>query len=120
MPELSDISSREEDMDATKVRELNDAFRTSFMGGQIMLTNGVTSLPTKTSAAVIDGVKTFQTFTKGNDPNAEHDFGSITIGDETFFWKIDYYDLSLEFGSPDPSDPTVTTRVLTIMCADEY
>ncbi len=107
-------------MDTNKVRELNDAFRTSFIGGQIVLTSGVTDLPPKTSAAVIEGVKAFQAFTKSNDPNAEHDFGSITIGDETFFWKIDYYDLSLEYGSPNPSDPAVTTRVLTIMCANEY
>lgn len=107
-------------MDAAKVRELNDVFRTSFTGGQVMLTSGVISLPPKISAAVIEGVKTFQVFTKGNDPNTEHDFGSIDVGDEKFFWKIDYYDLSLEYGSPDPSDPAVTTRVLTIMRADEY
>jgi hypothetical protein len=36
------------------------------------------------------------------------------------FWKIDSYDRNTEFGSPDPADPDVTTRVLTIMRADEY
>ena len=30
------------------------------------------------------------------------------------------YDRATEFGSPDPTDPAVTTRVLTIMRADEY
>ncbi len=107
-------------MDATKIRELNDAFRTSFIGGQIMLTSGVTSLPPKMTAAVLASVKSFKDFTKGNDPNSEHDFGSITIENEKFFWKIDYYDISLEFGSPDPSNTNVTTRVLTIMIAHEY
>jgi hypothetical protein len=35
-------------------------------------------------------------------------------------FKIDYYDKSLEFGSPDPADPTVTERIITIMLAEEY
>jgi hypothetical protein len=37
-----------------------------------------------------------------------------------YFWKVDCYDRATEFGSPDPADPAVTTRVLTILRADEY
>ena len=38
----------------------------------------------------------------------------------TLFWKIDYHDERCEFGSEDPSDPTRTTRVLTLMLSSEY
>jgi hypothetical protein len=55
-----------------------------------------------------------------NDPHGERDFGSLGLRGQRLFWKIDYYDLALEYGSPDPADPAVTRRVLTLMLADEY
>ncbi len=55
-----------------------------------------------------------------HDPYGEQDFGSFQNGDETIFWKFDYYDQTLTAGSEDPSDPAVTIRVLTIMFASEY
>jgi hypothetical protein len=51
---------------------------------------------------------------------AEHDFGSLEIEGEVCFFKFDYYALAIDGGSEDPADPSVTTRVLTIMRADEY
>ena len=59
-------------------------------------------------------------FTTDNDPHREHDFGSFEIEGETYFFKIDYYALDMDGGSEDPADPEKTTRVLTIMRADEY
>jgi uncharacterized protein DUF3768 len=58
-------------------------------------------------------VKTFKNFTKASDPYGEHDFGYFQIAGETFYWKIDYYDLDCRYGSEDPSDPTKTIRVPT-------
>ena len=62
----------------------------------------------------------FDAFTDDNDPYGEHDFGAIDEGGVRCFWKIDNYDRATEMGSPDPADPAVTTRVLTVMRADEY
>ena len=55
-----------------------------------------------------------------NDPHEEHDFGSFKAEGRTIFFKIDYYDKSLTYHSPDPSAPSVTERVITIMLAEEY
>ena len=44
----------------------------------------------------------------------------MVIDGTMLFWKIDYYDKQVEYGSEDPADPAKTTRVLTIMLADEY
>ena len=83
-----------------------------------MITQGVQALDDVPS--VLDQVRRFDTFTLDNDPYGEHDFGSFRYAGETVFWKLDYYDVDSAMHSPDPSDPTVTTRVLTIMLADEY
>jgi hypothetical protein len=65
-------------------------------------------------------VRTLDRFDSGNDPHCEHDFCSFEIYGESYFAKMDYYDLAVRYGSEDPSDPTQTTRVLTIMRAEEY
>ncbi|WP_239019809.1 DUF3768 domain-containing protein [Sphingomonas suaedae] len=33
---------------------------------------------------------------------------------------MDYYDLRLKFGSPDPANEHITRRVMTILLASEY
>lgn len=65
-------------------------------------------------------VVVFNSFTADNAPHGEHDFGSFEVNGNRFFWKIDYYDNAMEHGSDDPADIFVTTRVLTLMLADEY
>lgn len=105
---------------ADRIRVLNDNFRSSFVGGRVLTTTGVAELSVDTKARVLLAVQSFSNFTTDNDPHREHDFGEIEIEGERYFWKIDYYDLDLKFGSEIPEDPNVTTRVLTIMRADEY
>ena len=105
---------------ATKIRTLNDTFRKTGRGGRIMLTQGIQALGQKAVAEIIDKVRAFDQFNEGNDPYKEHDFGKIVHGHDTVLWKIDYYDRAMEFHSPDPADPVVTTRVMTVMMAEEY
>ena len=107
-------------MSTDRIRELNDAFRASFTGGRVMMTAGVAALPDEMGIAVQERVKTFDVFTRANDPHGEHDFGAFTEDGRKFFWKIDYYDAAMDGGSEDPANPSLTTRVLTIMLANEY
>jgi hypothetical protein len=103
-----------------RIRVLNDDFRRSFVGGLVVITAGVEAMPAEQRKSLLANVRAFDVFTEDNDPRGEHDFGAIDEGDVRYFWKIDYYDRATKFGSPDPADPGVTTRVLTIMRADEY
>jgi hypothetical protein len=105
---------------ADRIRLLNDNFRTTFMGGRILTTAGVAELPLDVKARVLLNVQSFAEFNADNDPHGEHDFGSFEVGGVTYFFKIDYYSADMQGGTEDPADPEKTTRVLTIMRADEY
>jgi len=102
------------------IAALNDRFRQTYWGGKVMTTSGVNQLSEETSAAVFAAVMHYDNFTEDNDPYGEHDFGKVTIEGRDYFFKIDYFDLTMRHGSENPADPTITTRVLTIMLASEY
>jgi len=103
-----------------RIRALNDAARRWHADGVMHFAPGIAALHPKEQAAILDRVRTFDDFTPDNDPHGEHDFGSFEHNRRTIFWKIDYYDLLLHYGSRDPSDPALTRRVLTILLAEEY
>jgi hypothetical protein len=46
---------------------------------------------------------------------AERDRGNFEFEGTTVYFKIDYYDAALEYGSEDPANASTTRRVLTIM-----
>ena len=103
-----------------RIRVMNDNFRGTFLGGTVVLTQGVAGLPLDVKAEALLKVKAFKDFTRDNDPYGEHDFGCFEVAGDTFYWKIDYYALDHQSGSEDPSDPDKTMRVLTLMLACEY
>jgi hypothetical protein len=99
---------------------LNDTFRRAVMGGgTVIYTAAVNALPPAEQHRVREAVQYFDAFTANSDPHGEHDFGEFEIEGKRFFWKIDYYDPEMNFGSQDPTDPARTKRVLTVMLADE-
>lgn len=107
-------------MKTKKIRELNDNLRKNHSGGRVLMTRGVADLPFEQHMQLMAKVREFNNFTTDNDPYEEHNFGAIEYQGHVYFWKVDYYDLDYQYLSPDPSDPNVTNRVLTVMSAEEY
>lgn len=107
-----------------KIRQLNDEHRKMHpKKGHIYCTQGICSLVNGDhvkNAALFLTVSKYDDFSQDNDPYGEHDFGAFDFEGEKCFWKIDYYDKELKYGSEDPSNPEITERVLTIMLASEY
>ncbi len=107
-------------IDVSRIRALNDALRHSLTGGVLMMTRGVIALGLARQLRILEAVAAFDAFDPDNDPYGEHDFGALEVEGTRLFWKIEYFDRALTGHSPDPADPSVTTRVLTIMLGEEY
>ena len=120
-----------------RIARLNDRARQAMgLACTAFVTVGFRSLPDADQSRVRELIETFDAFDEDSDPHGEHDFGAIyqhadgrwtterpRLRDderERVFWKFDYYDRDLQFGSEDAANPAVTRRVLTIMLADEY
>ena len=120
-----------------RIARLNDMARQAMgVACTAVATVGFRSLPDADQSKVRELIETFDAFDEDNDPHGERDFGTIyQLGDgrwtterprvrdderERVFWKFDYYDRDLQFGSEDAADPAVTRRILTIMLSDEY
>jgi len=120
-----------------RIARLNDLARRAMgVACTAVATVGFRSLPEADQSQVRELIETYDAFDEDNDPHSERDFGCVfQLGDGRWtterprsrddervrvFWKFDYYDRDLRFGSEDAANPAVTRRVLTIMLADEY
>ena len=108
------------DSKTARIRALNDELRQNFAGGVAVMTSGIAALGAEAVARIVKTIAVFDDFCHANDPHEEHDFGAFDVDGHRVFFKIDYYDESLTYHSPDPADPSVTKRVITIMLAEEY
>lgn len=107
-------------MSAQTICRLNDDFRRNLGSGIAVITPAVAALGREAVQRICKTIEVYNDFSHENDPYQEHDFGRFEAEGHMIFFKIDYYDLQLNAASPDPADPSVTKRVLTIMVAGEY
>src|SRR5208337_1622458 len=91
---VSETDKEKEDKNAKRVRRraLNDAFRTTFRGGRVVMTAGVNALADAVQRVVFRKIQAFDAFDDENDPWGEHDFVSVEHDGQTFFAKIDLYE----------------------------
>lgn len=84
------------------------------------MTRSVAALPDNTREKALHAMKTYNDFSEDNDPYGEHDCALFEVNGHKFVFKIDYYDLDMQYGSPDPTDPAKTTRVITLMLSQDW
>lgn len=106
------------------IAALNDLFRKSLGAAEVFrscpgiinLTPEVADLTNHDRRKLLEELIAFDSWPEGNDPYGEHDFGAIG----EYFWKIDYYNRTLDGGADDPADTATCRRVLTLMHRSEY
>lgn len=115
--------------EAALIAGQNDAFRRSIFDnnpvaeapqGQFVMTRGVAALGPDAQLDLIRRVAAFDGFDADSDPQGWHEMGVIEFDGTTVWFKLDLYDVDYTYGSPEPSDPAQTRRVLTLLLPSEY
>lgn len=101
-------------VDIEEIASRNDLFRVMCINP--MMTDGALEL--EQPLELVLAVRRYTDFNEDCDPWGEHDFGSLEWYGTKVYWKIDYYDQDLKYGSDPLSDNC--RRVLTILTAEEY
>ena len=84
-----------------RIRALNDLFRQTSQGGQILMTHGVSNFNPETIGRIAEAVKNYNDFSEDNDPYGEHDFGSFEIDEHKLFWKIERHPRNSPYANND-------------------
>ena len=116
---------------SNSIAQQNDDFRKCmgnplFIGprvpGKYMMSQGVSCLPADQQIEILIKTREYNDFNENNNPHGERDMGRFPLEDNKtdILWKIDYYDVNYNYGSEDPSNLSITRRVLTTMFSCEY
>lgn len=100
---------------AEVIAQLNDHLRKTLEGGTIVITRNVRGLEGFNALKLATALADYDRFDADNDPHGERDMGDFALFNTDLYFKIDYYDLDLKFGSDDPANGSSTHRVITIM-----
>lgn len=106
--------------DRDRIRTLNDHLRQQLSNGRALMTPGIAALGPEAVHRFVQTIAVFDNFCTANDPHGEHDIGEFDFDGVSVMFKIDYFGKDLNSHSLNLADPSVTTRVITLMRADEY
>jgi hypothetical protein len=98
-----------------KVVALNDQLRTTFKGGRVQMTRSVYHLDDRLRGRALSVLARYNKF----DPASEHDCGVFIFAGFAFEWRIEYRGKDGVGQSPDPADPDMTMRVLTLYVTED-
>jgi Protein of unknown function (DUF3768) len=100
---------------------LDVKWRPKLLVARAILSPEIATLRPEAAVAIVNTIAVFDDFSRANGRFKPHDFGAFDLDDgRTIFFEIEYVDKSLTGPSPNPSDPAVTERVITIMLPAEW
>jgi len=102
-------------LNRAKIVELNDQLRTTFQGGQVRMLSSAYQLDARLCGRALCVMSRSTRF----DPNGEHDWGRFIFAGYAFEWIVEYHSRDATGLSPDPANPTKTSRVLTLSAVDD-
>ena len=100
-----------------KIRALNDAFRQTPKAPYVFLSLEVAQIGETMLKELFTKLQSYSSFTPTSDPDGDRSSGAMDVGRYKIEWSIDYWDLDEEDDSPDPSNASVTIRMMNIIMA---
>jgi hypothetical protein len=103
------------------LRENNDRFRRTFIGGAVIVSEGFAALDDELKSDILWRIRNFDNFEANEDwdPENEHAYLALEYRGCRIVMLIDYWSRDMTSYSGDPYDPKETQLVMTIKFEDE-